>query len=186
MANLWDDLSPEERRAVAKQGMVGSEQSNANLSRMMEQLSNNPKLVERLASEAGIVESDGDLDDTQPDEDQDQDNEGDIERTVNEAIDDPNVQETGEVAQDIPPPVRGESIEQYAQRLMAEMGNEEAGFDTVNDTYGDGVTVVRKGQADYERAKGLGKVHFDPAVDKELNARTAAAVAAKRGQRNNR
>lgn len=119
MANLWDNLSPEERRAVCKQGMVGSEQSPANMSRMMEQLANNPKLVERLASEAGVVEADTELEDTQPDEDMDQDNEGDIERTVNEAIDnDGNVQETGELAQDIPPAVRGETMEDYIARLM--------------------------------------------------------------------
>lgn len=175
MANLWDDLSPEERRAVAKQGMVGSEQSNGNLSRMMEQLSQNPKLVERLAAEAGVVESDTHLDDTQPDADQDQDNEGDIERTVNEAIDDPNVQDTGELTQDIPPPQRGENINDYVARLMAETENSRQGYETINDDLDNSTTVVRANDEDYQDTQRMATPNTFTPDEVKMNAAKATA-----------
>lgn len=123
MANLWDELDNAERRAVAKQMIVGSENTQENLNRAMEQLAQNPKLVARYADEAGIEVQDSELEDTEPTGEQD--NENDIERNVNEALaDEPNVQETGELTQDIPPPMRGESMQDYIARLT-EMGIED-------------------------------------------------------------
>jgi hypothetical protein len=54
MSNLWDSLDPETQNAIAKQGMVGSRQSNENMNRIKEQLRQNPNLVMKFAKDAGI------------------------------------------------------------------------------------------------------------------------------------
>lgn len=132
MANTWDTLDDNQRMALARHAMSGSRSNPENLNRAMDQLAANPKLVDRLMQEAGMSEADGELEDTQPDADMDQDNENDIERTVNEALsNEADVQETGELTQDIPPPERGEDMQSYIDRLL-EMNDSEGGIDLMS------------------------------------------------------
>ena len=109
MANMWEVLSPEEKRSVAMKMVGDKERTNENVSRAMEALSNNPNLVKRFAKEAGIEGDEFELQDNEEEESAEgQGNANDIERTVNKYLGEADVQQTGQVSgqSDIPPPDR--------------------------------------------------------------------------------
>lgn len=63
MTDLWSSLSPEDKKRVAAEALTGQAKTAENMNRVMEQLSQNPKLVMRYAGDAGI-----EIDDTMQDE----------------------------------------------------------------------------------------------------------------------
>lgn len=122
MANKWETLDPETKRMLAKQMMVGKESSPDNLNRAMEILARDPNKVDALLQDAGIDEDSHELDDAAPDDQGG--GEGSIDDDIEQMLaqhSSADMQETGRVASEIPPPESGENIQAYMQRLMALM-----------------------------------------------------------------
>jgi hypothetical protein len=118
MANTWETLDPDTKRQVAMQALQGQQKSNENLNRIMEQLSQNPNMVNKLMKDAGF-----DVDDTTVQEGPS------AEATIDDALADESsadVQKTGEVTSNIPPAEPGEGIEEYIMRL-AQMTKGQSG-----------------------------------------------------------
>jgi hypothetical protein len=128
MANLWDTLDEDQRSAlVDAHTSSNGGRTPENISRAKEQLIANPRLVERLAKETGIIGEDDEA--LQDESDVSQFNE--VEDTINASLEDSgDVQQPGTVTKtnptpyesDIPPPEPGEAIEGYIRRLSAGIG----------------------------------------------------------------
>jgi hypothetical protein len=125
MANLWDTLDEDQRSAlVDAHTSSNGGRTPENISRAKEQLIANPRLVERLAKETGII---GEDDEALQDE-TDVGGFNDVESMVDASLEDSgDVQQAGTVTKtnyegDIPPPEPGESVEKYIRRLSAGIG----------------------------------------------------------------
>jgi hypothetical protein len=119
MANTWEQLDPDTKRKLARQMMSGKEANPDNLNRAMEILSRDPRKVDEMLQDAGIDQNEHELDDTTPDE-QESSVSDNIEQMLAQHSS-ANMQETGRVASEIPPPEAGESMQAYTQRLMTLM-----------------------------------------------------------------
>jgi hypothetical protein len=119
MANKWETLDPDTKRMLARQMMSGKDANPDNLNRAMEILARDPRKVEEMLQDAGVDNNDMELDDTAPDQDE---REGGISDDIEQMLaqhSSADMQETGRVASEIPPPEPGESMQAYTQRLMA-------------------------------------------------------------------
>lgn len=119
MANTWEQLDPNMKRQLARQMMSGKSSNPDNLNRAMEVLAQNPNKVKELLQETGVEQDDMELTDAAPDEEQSSIDDN-IERALSQHGS-ADMQETGRVASDIPPPEPGEDIQAYMQRLMMMM-----------------------------------------------------------------
>jgi hypothetical protein len=118
MANTWEQLDPDTKRKLARQMMSGKEANPDNLNRAMEILARDPRKVDELLQDAGIDQNAHELDDTAGGD------EGGISDDIEQMLaqhSSADMQETGRVASEIPPPEAGESMQAYTQRLMALM-----------------------------------------------------------------
>lgn len=122
MANKWEMLDPDTKRLLARQMMAGKDSNPDNLRRAMEILARDPNKVNALMQDAGIDENEHELDDAEPDY---QDGgEGNISDDIEEMLaqhSSADMQETGRVSSEIPPPESGENLQAYTQRLMMMM-----------------------------------------------------------------
>lgn len=121
MANTWEQLDPDTKRKLARQMMSGKEANPDNLNRAMEILARDPRKVDEMLQDAGIDHNAHELDDTASDHDGD---EGGISDDIEQMLaqhSSADMQETGRVASEIPPPEAGESMQAYTQRLMTLM-----------------------------------------------------------------
>lgn len=119
MANLWDNLSGDERQQLLQTylGQQGNK-SNENANRAKEQLINNPKLVERLAKDAGLTDAEDDFTMQEHDDGEEEGIEEAVGRQLEEV--DGDMQATGGLSQAaIPPAEQGESMEDYINRLSS-------------------------------------------------------------------
>lgn len=109
MTNTWETLDPATKQQVAAQALQGQRKNPENMNRIMQQLSQNPNLVDKYMKDAGIG-----TDDTTVQEGPT------AEGTVDDALaaeSSADIQETGKVASEIPPAEPGEGIEEYIMRL---------------------------------------------------------------------
>lgn len=131
MANTWDTLPPEVKQKLARHMMEGKEQSPDNMNRAMKILSQDPRKVDEEMKACYPDDTAHSLPDTQTDDGDQEggDMQGDIEAEVERGLSqegESDVQQTGRVANDIPPPEQGESMQAYIVRL-AQMAQGETG-----------------------------------------------------------
>jgi hypothetical protein len=120
MSNTWDTLDPATKQQVASQALQGQRKSPENLNRIMEQLSQNPNMVNKLMKDAGM-----DVDDTTVQEGPS------AEATIDDALAEESsadMQQTGKVTSDIPPAEPGEGIEEYIMRLAQMAKGQSSGI----------------------------------------------------------
>lgn len=125
MANTWDTLPPEVKTKLARHMMEGKEQSPDNMNRATQILSQDPSMVDKMMKECYPDDSahalpDAETDEEGPVEDAQGSIEDEVERGLSEGGES-DVQQTGRVANNIPPPEEGEDMRGYIQRLMAMM-----------------------------------------------------------------
>lgn len=115
MANTWETLSQDERMKLARHIMVGKSSSPENLNRAMSILASNPKKLDEAISEC-YGDDGAQLQDAEPTAD-----EPSIEDNVQDALaaeGSADMQQTGRVASEVPPPEEGENIQEYMMRLQ--------------------------------------------------------------------
>lgn len=122
MSNTWEQLDPQMKAKLARQLMVGKPVNQDNMNRAMEILANDPRKVDEMMQDAGIDSGDHDLPDAQVDDTEGGEEEGSIDQAVEDSLansSSADMQQTGKVASDIPPPEPGEDIQAYLRRLIA-------------------------------------------------------------------
>lgn len=115
MANTWETLSQDEKMQLARHIMAGKPSNPDNLNRAMNILAQNPKKLDEAISD--VYGDDGaQLQDAEPEAE-----DASIEDNVQDALaaeGSADMQQTGRVASDIPPPDEGENIQEYMMRLQ--------------------------------------------------------------------
>lgn len=138
MANTWDTLPQEVKTKLARHMMEGKEQSPDNMNRAIKILSQDPRKVDEMMKECYPDDSAHSLDDAAVDESMDEQDtsiEDEVERGLSQGGES-DVQQTGKVANQIPPPEQGESMQEYIMRLaqLAQVGEGRRGM--VRGNYG--------------------------------------------------
>lgn len=113
MANLWDSLDDAQRNVLTRAAIAGAAKTPENMNRARQQLIENPNLVEKLAKEHGVIEDDETL---QDEDDVAASNE--VEQNVDAALaEEGDVQQVGNVSKSLPPPMEGEDVNAYYDRI---------------------------------------------------------------------
>jgi hypothetical protein len=118
VANTWDTLDQTEKVKLARHLMAGKPSNPDNLNRAMSILAHDPKKLDEAMQACYGDTGDQEMTDAAPDA------ESSIEDNVQDALaqeSSADMQQTGRVASDIPPPEQGEDMQAYVQRLMALM-----------------------------------------------------------------
>lgn len=130
MANVWNSLDEDGKQAVVNKALEGKPRTAENINRIKATMEADPVYAEKMAREAGVIESDG----GELSDEEDVNRENSIESNVDAALsDEGDVQTAGSLPKTVPPPEEGEDVQAYYKRIRGGK-NDYTGKDRIGRT----------------------------------------------------